>query len=55
MSPSGLNDFRPVVQMSHVIKDFFLVLVLAHIGPLVKSSLDSLQFSKQLHVGVASC
>jgi len=50
-TPSGLNDYRPVALTSHVMK-VLERLVLAHLRPQVKSSLDPLQFAYQPHVGV---
>jgi len=46
-APSGLNDFRLVALTSHVMK-VLEKLVLAHIGPQVKSALDPLQDVWQL-------
>ena len=51
MTPSGLKDYRPVALTSHVMK-VLERLVLAHLRPLVRSSLDPLQFVYQPHVGV---
>ena len=51
MTPSGLKDYRPVALTSHVMK-VLERLVLAHLRPLVRSSLDPLQFAYQPHVGV---
>ena len=50
-SPSDLNDYRPIALTSHVMK-VLERLVLTHLRPQVKSSLDPLQFAYQPHVGV---
>ena len=50
-SPSGPQDFRPIALTSHVMK-VMERLVLAHLRPQVKPSLDPLQFAYQPHLGV---
>ena len=50
-TPSGLSDYGPVALTSHVMK-VLERLVLAHLRPQVKSSLDPLQFAYQPHLGV---
>ncbi|XP_036073176.1 uncharacterized protein LOC118600210 [Oryzias melastigma] len=49
--PSGPNDYRPVAITSHAAKVLERIL-LAHLGPLVKPSLDPLQFAYQPRLGV---
>jgi hypothetical protein len=49
--PTVLNDFRPVALTSHIMKTLER-LVLAHLRPLVCSSMDPLQFAYQRNIGV---